>query len=52
MLFIRRNSFGAYVISSRYGYSRTYIGYSKREAIQRYRREFGLRYKHLEICET
>lgn len=28
-----------------------YIGYSKRDAVQKFRRDNGLRYKHLNIIE-
>lgn len=28
-----------------------YVGYSKREALRRYREHTGLKYKHLEVIE-
>jgi hypothetical protein len=52
---ITRNASGHYIINAEYNgveYEKTrYIFYSKRDAIAKYRRDNGLRYKHLTIIE-
>ena len=51
MLFIRRNVNDSYVISSTFGRTFTYYFYSRKAAIKNYRESYGLRYKHLIICD-
>lgn len=43
---------GAWVIGSDMDWRDvTFYGYSKKEAVKRYRQEYGLRYKHLIIID-
>lgn len=51
ILFIHRNVNGSYVISSNVGRTITYYFHNRREAIKKYRERYGLRYKHLVICD-
>ena len=46
-MFVRRTRSGEYDISSNFGRSILYIFYSKREAIKKYRKEHGLKGKHI-----
>ena len=48
---IDKNRFGNYVIHV-LGYPRVqYIGYSKREAIQKYRLDYGITGRHINFCD-
>jgi hypothetical protein len=49
-LTIRKNAYGAWAIAiNGYYNERYYYGYSRKEALTRYRAENGLRYKHIPV---
>lgn len=51
-VYIRQNS-GAYVINSSFDYrGTTYIFYSKKEALKKYKEKYGLKYKNGERLEN
>ena len=48
---IRKTVYGAWSIYSNFGYDRDYMGYSKREAIKKYREEFNAKGRHIYLKE-
>lgn len=48
---IRKTVYGAWSIYSNFGYGRDYMGYSKREAIKKYREEFNAKGRHIYLKE-
>lgn len=50
-LYIEKNVRGGWIISDDAGHKHIYYQYSKADAIKKFRNEFGLKNKRLEIIE-